>query len=77
MMAEIQTKEKMPGLEASSQHSGADVEAELNLGTHGPVLAKSFNLLSACATGMTTGNAWAVLGGGIVCDLHLWEVGSK
>lgn len=67
-MAELQNKEKMPGLEASSQHSGGDVEAELNLGTQTPVLAKSFNLLSACATGMTTGNAWAVLGGGIVCD---------
>lgn len=33
-----------------------------------PVIPKSFNLLSACATGITTGNSWAVLGGGIVCE---------
>lgn len=72
-MAEVRNKEKTPGLEASSQNSGADVEAELNVGIQAPVLAKSFNLLSACATGMTTGNAWAVLGGGIVCDFPLDE----
>ncbi|KAJ5213633.1 hypothetical protein N7449_000802 [Penicillium cf. viridicatum] len=35
-----------------------------------PVLAKSFNLFSACATGITTGNAWAVLGGGIIASLY-------
>lgn len=64
IMTETRNKEKT--LDASSQHSVKDVEAELNLGSQAPVLAKSFNLLSACATGMTTGNAWAVLGGGIV-----------
>lgn len=69
-MTEIRNEEKMLRLKASSQHSGADIEAELNLGTQAPVLAKSFNLLSACATGMTTGNAWAVLGAAIVSDLH-------
>ncbi|OJJ53815.1 hypothetical protein ASPSYDRAFT_161834 [Aspergillus sydowii CBS 593.65] len=35
-----------------------------------PVIPKSFNLLSACATGITTGNAWAVLGGGIISSLY-------
>jgi hypothetical protein len=32
----------------------------------GEVLERSFNLLSACATGITTGNSWAVFGAGIV-----------
>lgn len=63
-MNETRNKENTP--DVSSQHSVKDVEAEFNLGSQIPVLAKSFNLLSACATGMTTGNAWAVLGGGIV-----------
>lgn len=75
MMAEIQNKEKMGEFDSSSQHSKVDVE--LNVGTHDPVLAKSFNLLSACATGMTTGNAWAVLGGGIVRHLHILTMSSK
>lgn len=65
-MTESNLKDKASGLGMSSQHSIADVEADLNLGSQTPVLAKSFNLFSACATGMTTGNAWAVLGGGIV-----------
>lgn len=38
---------------------------------HQPALGKSFDLLSACATGIVTGNSWAVLGGGIVgCILY-------
>lgn len=68
-MTESNQKDKMSGLEMS-QHPIADVEADLNLGSQTPVLAKSFNLFSACATGMTTGNAWAVLGGGIVRPFH-------
>lgn len=56
------------GLAEPNKHlSESDVDAEVNIGSQTPVLAKSFNLLSACATGITTGNAWAVLGGGIVC----------
>lgn len=35
-------------------------------GVNGAVLARNFNLVSACATGITTGNSWAVLGAGIV-----------
>lgn len=53
----------------SAPNSVADVtEGDINNADQTPVLPKSFNLLSACATGITTGNAWAVLGGGIVCQ---------
>lgn len=41
-------------------------EGTLVFAGHGEVLGRSFNLLSACATGITTGNSWAVLGAGIV-----------
>lgn len=56
---------------------GADLEAsdvakpEINVSGHASELGKDFNLLSACSTGITTGNAWAVLGGGIVCHVCL------
>lgn len=51
----------------SVKYSTSDVdEAEVNVSGHTQALGRSFNLLSACATGITTGNAWAVLGGGIV-----------
>ncbi|KAL3473166.1 amino acid/polyamine transporter I [Aspergillus californicus] len=50
----------------SAPNSVIDVVAGYQ--TH--VLPKSFNLLSACATGITTGNAWAVLGGGIIASLY-------
>lgn len=56
-------KEKLD-LECSTQHSTG--EADVNISGHAPELERSFNLFSACATGITTGNAWAVLGGGIV-----------
>lgn len=39
---------------------------DANAGSQVPVLPKSFNLLSACTTGITTGNTWALLGGSIV-----------
>ena len=53
--------------DAHSQHSTADfAQGELVLVSEGPALARNFNLLSACATGITTGNSWAVLGAGIV-----------
>jgi choline transport protein len=59
--------EKGGDLECSPQHSKAEVaEVEVTVAGHAPELGRSFNLLSACATGITTGNAWAVLGGGIV-----------
>lgn len=45
------------------------IDTQVAVAIDRPVLAKSFNLLSACATGITTGNAWAVLGGGIVRTL--------
>lgn len=65
----LQQKEKAGDVETSSRSSGMDIEADVTIGNHSPVLKKSFNLFSACATGMTTGNAWAVLGGGIVSVL--------
>lgn len=53
----------------SAPNSVADVtKGDINIADQTPVIPKSFNLLSACATGITTGNAWAVLGGGIVCE---------
>lgn len=61
----------------SKYHSGSDIDAEVNIGSQTPVLAKSFNLLSACATGITTGNAWAVLGGGIVSSLAISPTSSS
>jgi hypothetical protein len=38
----------------------------INVSGHVPVLEKEFNLFSACATGITTGNTWTALGGAIV-----------
>ncbi|KAH8897155.1 amino acid transporter [Thozetella sp. PMI_491] len=59
------------GGDAKSSSSGHPplgdlAEGELVLPGHGPTLARNFNLISACTTGITTGNSWAVLGGGIV-----------
>jgi hypothetical protein len=66
-MMNLPAKEKVADLEASSARSLTDTG---NLGFHvassSPALEKSFNLFSACSTGITTGNAWAVLGGAIV-----------
>ncbi|RJE19122.1 choline transport protein [Aspergillus sclerotialis] len=45
-------------------------KAEINPSGHAQELGRSFNLLSACSTGITTGNAWAVLGGGIIASLY-------
>lgn len=55
------TKEKVDDLESPDV-----AKAEINVSGHAQELGRSFNLLSACSTGITTGNAWAVLGGGIV-----------
>lgn len=61
--------EKDNDLEATLQQEMTDIaETEVDLASHTPVLDKSFDLLSACATGITTGNAWAVLGGGALYD---------
>lgn len=60
-------KEKGTDLELSEGSATCTIGADVNAASQAPVLAKSFNLFSACATGITTGNAWAVLGGGIVC----------
>lgn len=65
-MTSHDNKEKAYDIESSQ--CSATVEADVNTASQTPVLAKSFNLFSACATGITTGNAWAVLGGGIVCN---------
>ncbi|KAJ9493192.1 hypothetical protein VN97_g11 [Penicillium thymicola] len=65
-MAQFEIKEDAGDLESSIQGSmkeGTETAAA-------PVLAKSFNLFSACATGITTGNAWAVLGGVIIASLY-------
>jgi hypothetical protein len=43
-----------------------DSSGIINVSGHVPVLEKEFNLLSACATGITTGNTWTALGGAIV-----------
>lgn len=59
------TKEMAGDLESSDA-----AKAEINVSGHTSELGKSFNLLSACSTGITTGNAWAVLGGGIVCRVY-------
>ncbi|EMD96311.1 hypothetical protein COCC4DRAFT_55832 [Bipolaris maydis ATCC 48331] len=70
---ELTDSEKGPEQKSGthSQHSTADfAEGELVLVSEGPALARTFNLLSACATGITTGNSWAVLGAGIVTSLH-------
>ncbi|KAJ5356297.1 Amino acid/polyamine transporter I [Penicillium concentricum] len=65
-MAQFEIKEDVGDIESSIQGSTKeDTETGVT-----PVLAKSFNLLSACATGITTGNAWAVLGGGIIASLY-------
>ncbi|KAJ5594804.1 uncharacterized protein N7459_001012 [Penicillium hispanicum] len=66
----LQRKEKAGDMETFSGPSEMDIEADLTFGNQTPVLKKSFNLFSACATGMTTGNAWAVLGGGIIASLY-------
>lgn len=69
-MAQFETKENPGDLESSLQGSTKEVtETQVT-----PVLAKSFNLLSACATGITTGNAWAVLGGGIVSTRYSLQI---
>lgn len=60
---------KEKNYDVESSQCSATVEADVNIASQTPVLPKSFNLLSACATGITTGNAWAVLGGGIVCSI--------
>ncbi|KAJ5509868.1 amino acid/polyamine transporter I [Penicillium expansum] len=46
-----------------------DIE-EINLPGHVTVLPKRFNLLSAIATGITTGNTWTALGGAIIASLY-------
>ena len=66
-MTTLPAKEKAADLEATSPYSVADVDTlDVNVASSSIVLTKSFNLFSACATGITTGNAWAVLGGAIV-----------
>lgn len=71
---ELTDSEKGPEQKSGthSQHSTADfAEGELVLVSEGPALARTFNLLSACATGITTGNSWAVLGAGIVHNIPI------
>lgn len=68
-MAQFETKD---GGDLESSLQGSTKEVTDTVVT--PVLAKSFNLFSACATGITTGNAWAVLGGGIVKTRALVQV---
>ncbi|CAK7234935.1 hypothetical protein SCUCBS95973_009101 [Sporothrix curviconia] len=50
--------------------SSGNISESLQDVSHGLVLDRSFNLLSACATGITTGNSWAVLGAGIIASLY-------
>ncbi|KAJ5666166.1 uncharacterized protein N7477_008614 [Penicillium maclennaniae] len=70
-MTTLPAKEKAADLEASSPYSVADVDTlDVNVASSSIVLTKSFNLFSACATGITTGNAWAVLGGAIIASLY-------
>lgn len=72
MIMGLTDSEKGPEQKSSthSQHSTADfAQGELVLVSEGPALARTFNLLSACATGITTGNSWAVLGAGIVRNM--------
>jgi hypothetical protein len=48
-----------------------DKAADVDISRSTPVLEKRFNLLSACATGITTGNTWTALGGAIVRSVAL------
>lgn len=41
-------------------------EPNIAIGVETPLIPKTFNLLSACTTGITTGATWALLGGSIV-----------
>ncbi|KAJ5150975.1 amino acid/polyamine transporter I [Penicillium canariense] len=47
----------------------ADVQ-EINVSGHVLELPKEFNLASAVATGITTGNTWTALGGAIIASLY-------
>lgn len=59
--------EKFEDAKSSSRNQVSDgSEIEIGVADNTPALGKSFSLLSACSTGITTGNSWAVLGGGIV-----------
>jgi choline transport protein len=65
-------KEKGGDLEAASPNQELQgSEIEVSVANHTPVLEQSFGLISACATGITTGNSWAVLGGGIVSTIAM------
>lgn len=68
-MANIKEAGKESNSDPSLQYelTGGD-EPNIAIGTEAPVIPKTFNLLSACTTGITTGATWALLGGSIVWD---------
>ncbi|CAK7234802.1 hypothetical protein SBRCBS47491_009072 [Sporothrix bragantina] len=65
----------IPAIETEPQLGEHQAAVDFAEGTlvfmgHGEVMSRSFNLLSACATGITTGNSWAVLGAGIIASIY-------
>lgn len=65
-MANIENGEKDINADPSIHYEMTEGDKIDATGSQAPVLPKSFNLLSACTTGITTGNTWALLGGSIV-----------
>ncbi|KAH8701527.1 amino acid/polyamine transporter I [Talaromyces proteolyticus] len=70
-MADIhQVDKNRVDLKTPYKSEGDPDAEEVIVSGHLPVLPKRFNLLSAIATGITTGNTWTALGGAIVASLY-------
>ena len=65
-MGNLDVVEKNGGDSPSSDHQEVTDVGKVDGDSNTPVLEKNFSLFAACSIGLTTGNAWAVLGGGIV-----------
>ncbi|ORY12433.1 amino acid/polyamine transporter I [Clohesyomyces aquaticus] len=61
---------KSQGILPSDDIVNVDVGEVLNASGHKQELDRQFSLLSICAVGICTGNAWAALGGSIVLALY-------
>jgi choline transport protein len=59
----LHDKEEKHSLEAPDSEGIGEV---INASGHKQELKRQFGLLSICSVGITTGNAWAALGGSIV-----------
>ncbi|KAK9241361.1 amino acid/polyamine transporter I [Lipomyces kononenkoae] len=70
-MADINLVErKREDLKPPYKYQDGPIDEDVNGSGHVPVLAKEFNLLSAIATGIVTGNTWTALGGAIIASLY-------